>query len=537
MLKLVMLRKHASFIFCLFVFLALLARNPFSDRTLIPNLEPYPDTIHYLGPVTSFVDGNGFGLFREGRILKSWVPPLYSAIMIPAFLIRNDVRMFYFVNVILALTSFTFFYLIVRKFTDNLLVIGPTLLFYSTNYFNYWYPSLAMGENLIIPLFLAALWLLTRKHSIINMIFVNLLGIAIYATKTANMPIAASLFIGYAIKLFWDNKEYKRFRHLAEHLAVFSIVFLLFSVYYQMQYGSSIISSMVFFVSNILGFRPQQAGSTQFTGDSWFSLKYMSINLPVYLKAMIGGYPVKFLWDNTPIIPAYVGIPGIAGLVISLFNRKTRLFGITLLFILTVSILFMSTFYATDMRYLYHSIPILLFGFALFFSRFKLGGKFVLVLPAVIILISGSYMVTNAVRLKNQVMLNFRYAESPWYFISVEKLNKYFTKPTKPKPFVITAMIPYYVDFYSNGNYQLLPMSDYQDFYAHKEQAWGALNYTDLEAVYARLIRQGREVYVLNYLGNEPNISKDYESIKTNFNAEKVSEGCYGSCDIYRLSL
>lgn len=537
MLKLVMLKRHAVFFVCLFVFLALLARNPFSPRTLIPNLEPYPDTIHYLSPVKSLVEGNGFSLYREGRSLKTWVPPLYSAVMVPIFLLHNDVRMFYFANVLLSLTSFLFFYLVLRKFTDNTLITGTVLFLYATNYFNYWYPTLAMGENLVITLFLAALWLLVRKHTPLGMLLFDLLGIAVYATKSANLPITAGLFIGYGFKLIWEGKGRKRFRLVGEHIAVFGIMFILFSVYYQLQYGSSVLSSLFFFLSNMFGSTSKSTGTLQYSGGEWFSSKYMASNLSVYIRAILGSYPARFLWDSTPIVPIYVGIPAIAGLTFSLFSRKTKVIGITLVFILIASILFMSTFYSTDMRYLYHAIPILLLGLALLFSSLKLNGKPRLLIPAAIIVLCFYYAATNAFRLKNQIMLNVRYTESPWYYLSVKNLNGYFADPSKEKPFVITAMIPYFVDFYSNGNYKLLPMSDNQDFYSHKEQVWGTFNNSNLEGIYTRLLKQGKEVYVLNYLGNDPNVSRDFENIKSHFKSDKVLEGCYGSCNIYRLTL
>ena len=47
-------------LFNLLTFTLLLLKNPFSERNLISNLEPYPDTIHYINPALSFIKGNGF---------------------------------------------------------------------------------------------------------------------------------------------------------------------------------------------------------------------------------------------------------------------------------------------------------------------------------------------------------------------------------------------------------------------------------------------------------------------------------------------
>ena len=109
MIELGMLKRHWVFWVTLCLFILLLAKNPFSIRTLIPNFEPYPDTIHYINSAQSFIRGHGLQIWREGRILKTTVPPLYSLVLIPIFLINIDARMFYFANVFLAFGSFLFF--------------------------------------------------------------------------------------------------------------------------------------------------------------------------------------------------------------------------------------------------------------------------------------------------------------------------------------------------------------------------------------------------------------------------------------------
>src|SRR5260221_457428 len=104
--------KHWPFLICLVVFVLLLARNPFSERTLIPNLEPYPDSFYYIDPALSRAKVHGYVLEGEGRSLPRIVPPMYSLALTPAFIIFPDARMFYVTNVILALISFALFYAI-----------------------------------------------------------------------------------------------------------------------------------------------------------------------------------------------------------------------------------------------------------------------------------------------------------------------------------------------------------------------------------------------------------------------------------------
>ena len=105
-------------------------------------------------------------------------------------------------------------------------------------------------------------------------------------------------------------------------------------------------------------------------------------------------------------------------------------------------------------------------------------------------------------------MLNLKYAETPWYYLSVVKLNEYFAKLPikKQKTIVISSLIPYYIDFYSNKTYDLLPLSLEQEFRNNRKEAWGNNDYSDLLALYKSYLDRGYDVYVHNYgLGNEKN--------------------------------
>ncbi len=150
------------FFVCVLGFFLLLFKNPFSYKNLIANFEPFPDTFQYVVPAKSFADNRVFGLVREGRLLEPQVAPLYSFMLIPFYLLNSDPRMFYLANVLLALTSFILFYFLMRKLTGNIWIISLVLFLYVTNYYIYWYPTLAMADNLILTFFLLALWFYTR---------------------------------------------------------------------------------------------------------------------------------------------------------------------------------------------------------------------------------------------------------------------------------------------------------------------------------------------------------------------------------------
>lgn len=529
------------FTICLLIFSMLLYKDPFSQRTLISNLEPYPDTIHYIVPARSLASGDEFLVKREGRGFHPSVKPLYSLILIPGYIFNKDPRIFYFTNFILAMVSVSLFFLIIRKITKNIWISGLIFLLYITNYFFYWFPTLAMAENLILPLFLAALWLVLDKASVKNSILTGLLSLGFYVTKSAAAPLTASFLVIYGIKIFIDQKDLIGKMKLWTALGFGFILILIPTLLYDSYLGKD--SILTHFFSFISSGSPIVSDRITETSSAWFSPSYINKNLPQYLNALIGEQ-MRFLWDFSPIVPKFAGMGALLGLLISLFIKKLKFLSFSLIAVLFSSIFFIATFYTADARYIYHAIPTLLIGFALFllflFKSFKdrnLKMVFYIILGAIFLI----YIVTNGLRLKNQIMLNIKYAETPWSYISVLKLNEYFTKDRikdKKKPIVITPMPAYFIDFYSNGNYSLLPLSLDQEFRKREKIVWGPADYTDLLKLYSDKITEGFEVYVAIYgLGIEGYLHNDFNKIKDKFNLTLVYPGCYDLCNIYKVSL
>ena len=117
-------------------------------------------------------------------------------------------------------------------------------------------------------------------------------------------------------------------------------------------------------------------------------------------------------------------------------------------------------------------------------------------------------------------------------------LNSFFDKEAvkEQKPYVVSPLPPYYIDYYSNGNYLLLPLDPQQEFRSYKEQAWGDYDYSNLHKQYTALLDQGSSLYVATYgLGNEEYLHASFSNLKENFKLQKVSSGCYDLCDIYKV--
>lgn len=534
-----LLLNHSLFFACLLLFGLLLFKDPFSERTLIPNFEPYPDALYYINLAKSFIKGEGLVVERENRTFRPPIPPLYSLSLTSVFLINPDPRMFYFTNVVLAVLSMLLFYKItlflvpVKDGTTGLNTIrgflrGFLLFLYVTNYFIYWFPTLAMAENLTLCLFMASLNLLLSKVNLVNTALAFLIGIGFYITKYASIPLTVIFLMLYFLKF----ALYIRSTNV--RISKFSIIFYT---------AVLLVLGAVFFYGNFTKASSFINIITDFSStDRWFSLKYLGGNLRHYLNALTGGSE-RFLWDSTPLVPRFVAISGLLGLAVGLLKDRLRFFSLALIFLLASSVLFISTLYTYDIRYIYHAIPILLIGFGqlisfLMSTPIKQFLKLFLILT--LFLAVGYYGLSNAVRIKNQISLNLKYAETPWYYISVVKLNTYFT-PDKiskgQKPVVISALPPYLVDFYSNGNYTLLPLSYDQEFRGFKEVVWGENDYSDLLKLYSDYLDKGYSVYVARYgLGNEGYTNRDFQVIVKSFNTKLVQEGCFEQCNIYELS-
>ena len=151
----------------------------------------------------------------------------------------------------------------------------------------------------------------------------------------------------------------------------------------------------------------------------------------------------------------------------------------------------------------------------------------------------GWYGLTTAMRFKTQIMINLKYAETPWWYISVLEMNRFFEeKDFVEKPILVTAVPPHLVDFYSNGKYQLLPLSNQQDFNGDAKNVWGDYDYDNLFGVYENQIRTGKELYLANYgLGHVGHLNAAFKNMQEQFQLEKLQSGCYELCNIYKVSL
>lgn len=514
-------KSHLFFVICFSFFLILLAKNPFSTRTLIPNLDPFPDTLHYLAPIDSLLRGQGFRFSRDEIIGElASVPPLYSFVLTPFVAIGADVRMFYFGNVLISLLSFWIFYLVVRIIAENKYVIGASLFLYSTNYYLYWYPQWAMAENLINLLYIFSCYLILTNVNKKKTLAAAANTIAIVATKYAYFPVSLAFAALYFLRIR------KNAALILPYVVSGFIFFGLLLIYARHSIG--------------LGTGTVRYAEMANLGAGWFSLRNLVENASRYLGSFVGG-DSTVLWENYPLWPIPISISGLIGIMFGFTKKKYRSISAFLFFSLAAQIGFMSSFHASDARYIFHAIPAILLGFAILLTRLNLllhsKARIYMGFTVLVGIVLMIHSINMFPRIKNQIALNIKRSEVPWSYVSVTKLNEYFNAKSEKSPIVVTPLPPYYVDFFSNGNYRLLPLSAHQEFRQNRHLVWGPGDYSDLISLYKGLLANGERVYVSTYgMGNQDLLHKDLYLLFDEFEMTEVLSECHDLCKLYSMT-
>lgn len=509
----------------LLLLILLLAKNPFSDRSLIPNFEPYPDTFHYLVPPRCFLETGKWLLCRPNAAgITPDVPPLYSIIQIPFLLIYNDPRMFYFANVTLAIGSFFLLFKLLVKLNVDKLIIFSALLLTSVSYHFSWYPTLAMAENLIVFVFLLSLYVLLIARNGYTIVIGLALAVCFYATKYAFAPLTATFYLLHTLKI-WKYRESLP-RWLPSLILTLSIVALVVLL--------RTITTSSLFSANYFSMQPLAEEVAQKT---WFSLAFLPKHAFKYLQALFG-VPILVLWDIRPFFPPILSWLGVLGLALGLFKGRYRLVSAAILLGIVSQIAFISSFYAFDGRYIYPVVLALVIGFSIFLQIILSFQRHHRLFWCLFSLVFFIYLVSQTSRLKTLLAINFKYAESPWYYLATKKIDAVIQDKNDSNPVVITALPVFLFDFFASEDYQLLPLAPEQEA-EKKSKLYGTnYNFDDLPKLYQQELNQGKSLYISNYgLGNNAYMHEAYARVSTNFKLTLISEGCYGACNVYAVHL
>lgn len=503
-----MKRLWLGLVICLpFIYLLLAFKDPFNTRSLVPNLEPYPDTLYYATPAWNFVNGIGFSMKSSFLEVKQQVAPLYSIYLIPFFTVFKDVRSYYFGNLLLGFGSLVFFLLSCYKLFRNHSLVFLLGFLYITNFYVYNLPTLLMAENPTLFLVNFGTYILLSKPTKPKLMLAGLLGDTLWFTKLSNGLIGLLFYIFYWLKIRKVKIDRKAFL------------------------VTSVIS-----VSLFIGYLTMSGLLINHKNESSFNPAYFVNNLRYYIR-LIFGEEGRYLWFTYKFTTIFISILSMLGLIFALSSRRHRIYGSGFLIFSILVIVPASFFEVQDVRFILFIFPTLLFAIGYLFSYFqkKLPKVFFISLLGIVLLTYLFLPLLNQkeneipiITFKKQIGLNLRHSESPWNYSAIKNFNDYF-KGKSENTYLGTVLPVFYVDYFKNDNYQYLAITSNQDFFEHEK---------NLSKKYADLLRTGNRVYVTNaYLNNLAIWKKDYVNLTQAFHTKLVKEGCLGSCNIYQLSL
>jgi glycosyltransferase involved in cell wall biosynthesis len=509
-------------LFILTTYLLLSLHNPFGRRSLVANLEPYPDSLYYSTPAWNFIQGKGFNMKFFNLETKLIVPPLYGLYLLPFFYFFGDVRSFYYANMVLMLGSLIFFLALLKKiFKKNYLIRGVVAFLFATSFYFFNLPSLLMAENITLFFLLAGLNLLLGQFTDFRLLLLSFWGVFFWLIKFSNLPLGLVFYLLVFIKVFQDRNK------------VWQKKFFLYA------FASGIIYLTFVLATNIFSGQKDPI-------DVAFSPKYFLPFFKKYLTNLFGG-ETFYLWYREKFTSPLIGWLALAGLIIGLIKKESRLASLQLLLFIVSLVFFMSFFYVQDARYILVILPLWLIfsGFLIEFIQKSFDKKLVSLL--VFVLIAALLLVKNfgyrknemmAVSLKKQISLNLKYKEEPWNYLAVLNFNRFFENSPNKNSYLGTFLPPFFLNFYSNKNYQYLPLIESQDFFPGKGGFLEQMKIKNIDDYYRQLLKQNKKVFVSNYYAaNLKSWQERFDQLKQNFKLVLKQQGCFDVCNIYQLQL
>jgi len=540
------LKRHWIFYLLMVLLISLLFKNPYSGKNSISNLDPYPDALMYLTAAKGLTEGAGLQIYYKSVKLDSTIPPLYPAAIAPFYFIFRDPRAFYFANILLTLASSLFFYRIIFKLFQDEKVKATLFLAFVSNFIIFWYPSVAMAENLLICLFIISTYLLLDSPTGKKSLYLGLLTTSFFATKYVAWTLSFSLGLTFTIFLFSQKlRQVQKFKLFSLYLLASGASFIILMLLESSTKEQNIFNQLELYFQHI----PATINSI---GADWsvhssgahssltFSQSYLKTNLLRYFAGLIGG-PAPAAGKDFITIPIVIGMSSLLGIFINLFFSRLRVLSFYFLIVFLTTLSYILFFFKTDNRYLFVIIPIQIIVFGISLSTllsFLNKKKLFLSSHLITFVILSAIVLSVSPVISNQLKLNFYDGENSRSYQTVMFYNQTFreSKPGK-KPNIISTIPPLMVDFYSNKNYNLLPFSGYQHF-MYKPEIWDIPNNSNLFELYKQYLEDGREIYLSDHDANNPSFySFAYLFYKENFELIPISTGCHNQCNIFKLEL
>jgi hypothetical protein len=511
----IFLKKYSfgiSLIFCILFYLALAYKNPFSDNSLISNLEPYPDTLLYSFPAWNWVRGNGWNLGVGEKIVKISVPNTYGFLLVPLMWVLKDIRSFYYTNLIFGIGTLIFFMLALKNFfgKEKWYLIGFFGFLLATNFYFFNQPQLVMAENVNYLLMSIFIYLLSLKFEWKHLIWMGVLVIMTFLLKSTNLVLGGAFIVSFFIKIFWEKLKFLNIKK----------IFLVGGVL-----GGLIL---MFYLPKILSL-----------STSAFNIKYFLNNFKFYFSCL-NGNECRNLWYWQKMVSWDMVVLFIFGILIMLINKKKRYLLLELIIPLVLMVLTMSLFIDTEGRHVEILVPIMLiigaFGFDWWLTKIKWP-----------ILVTGIFLGINVfltsyqpngfemkiISLKKQVGLNFRHREDPWNYLCLKMVDDFMKD--KSQAYFGSFLPMYFFDAY-NIKLNFLPLATNQDFMLSGR---GLQKYfpLPLKNIYDEKLLQGKDIYLSDYYASNGREQwrQQWEVIVAGKFVEKVYQSPMDNCNIYKL--
>lgn len=504
----------------------------FQTNHFLANLEPYPDGMLYALSARNFAGGGNLALTYREAAIPIWVPPLYAITLIPGYLMSQAPQMFYFSNVLFGVASLLLLIWIIFKSTQSWMATSFAGLLYLTHAYVLWLPSVPMAENISLLLFTAAIaaLYLPKKFALKHFTLVATLAVLLILTKYATVfpAIALVVLAGYRMRSMLTKKK----------LTIIAII------------GSALVGVFWLIVQNPFTLALGTFNTVLASDNPFFGLRFVLPNIISYTKALTISGP--FLWLLTPLTSVVTVAGFIATIVLFLSDKQgeTHWRATNLIILFLAQFPLQLVFYTVDTRYVIFSIPLLVLGISWLFAHLttKYRTEY-LVLGAILFLIGHTLFQLPLYR--EVLAANLLGKSTAWQHQAILHFDQSLPAATDDA-FIITALPPFLVDSYTEGQYRVLPLSTHQEFVAKGEWVWGsdvdprALELTSstpqfeqdqLYQLADHLLSEGKTVYISNaYITHLHEVVSDYEAWLNQYSLEPISSGCDNACNLMKLT-
>lgn len=497
-------------------FLLLTLPSLISDKHFLYNLEPYPDGLFYSLSARNLVEQGRLELQMNG--VESYIsqPPLYSLVLTTGYLLWNNPASFYVINTILLLfTLLIITKIIITKTKNNFIKIIATFLLLSHGYL-LWTVSLPMTENLVLLLFSAGLYFVTKQtFTKKDLVFTAGLSILLVLTRISIIPTALT-FSGIGLYKIWGEFDVKN-KKISIIIGLVSLVIV--NILYYLILQKTIIDQAIYF------FKETFYSDTQ---NGFYSIKYIGQNSISYLNRLFGK-PSNYLWITHPLTSLWFVISIISNYI---FNKNISKNVIPLIIIFLSLFSLLLTFYIADSRYIVYIIPLFIVLFVETAPK-KISIKQRFFYLTLLVL----HVSTQLPIFKQIISENILHRSQAWQYEAIKNISEFAKDHQNAK--LITALPPYLVTAYSTQNIQLLPLSTDQEFLKPGQKLWGSdVEYDNLPKYFEKQLEDEEVIYITNsYITHQQTVTQDYEVLQNMFTFSLVRDGCFNACNIYQIKL